>query len=51
MRQIEPIAVAMVNRESQPRLSEVAIALCTLEVKKYLSINRFQHLIKFITSN
>jgi len=36
MRQIEPIAVAMGNRESQHRLSEVAILLCTFEGQRFL---------------
>ena len=36
MRQIEPIAVAMVNRESQTRSPEVAILLCTFEGQRFL---------------
>ena len=36
MRQIEPIAVAMGNRESQHRLPEVAILLCTFEGQRFL---------------
>lgn len=36
MRQIEPTAVAMVNRDFQPRAPEVAILLCTFEGQRFL---------------
>ena len=36
MRQIEPTAVAMVNRDFQPQAPEVAILLCTFEGQRFL---------------
>ena len=36
MRQIEPIAVAMVPRETKPQTPEVAILMCTFEGQRFL---------------